>query len=80
MTVLRGDQLDQNAVTAEELYVGDCFGASPAFNERYRAPTIVVADRRGQQGWRTSIAVGGLRYDAQIARAQRDPADDGPRL
>ena len=45
VTVLRGDQLDQNAVTAEELYVGDV-SALARLNERYRAPTIVVAIRR----------------------------------
>lgn len=63
VTVLRGDQLDQNAVTAEELYVGDV-SALARLNERYRAPTIVVAVVEGDKDG-GPLSVGGLRYDAQ---------------
>ena len=63
VTVLRGDQLDQNAVTVEELYVGDV-SALARLNERYRAPTIIVAVVEGGKDG-GPLTVGGLRYDAQ---------------
>jgi Uncharacterized protein conserved in bacteria (DUF2066) len=63
VTVLRGDQLDQNAVTAEQLYVGDV-SALARLNERYRAPTIIVAIVEGDKDG-GPLTVSGLRYDAQ---------------
>ena len=53
MTVVRGDQLDQNAVSAEEAYVGDVSALS-RLNERYRAPDHHRGDRRGRQGVRAA--------------------------
>jgi hypothetical protein len=63
VTVLRGDQIDQNALTAEEAYVGDV-AALARLNERYRAPTIVVAIVEGDKD-AGSLTVGGVRYDMQ---------------
>ena len=63
VTVVRGDQLDQNAVTAEEVYVGDV-SALARLNERYRAPTILVAVVEGDKE-SGPLSVGGLRYDTQ---------------
>ena len=63
VTVLRGDQIDQNALTAEEAYVGDV-AALARLNERYRAPTIVVAIVEGDKD-AGSLTVGGVHYDMQ---------------
>ncbi len=71
VTVLRGDQLDQNAVTAEQLYVGDV-SALARLNERYRAPTIVVAIVEGDKDG-GPLTVGGLRYDAQTGARSEIP-------
>jgi hypothetical protein len=63
VTVVRGDQLDQNVLSVEEAYVGDVSALS-RLNERYHAPTIVVAivDGDKQSG---PLAVSGIRYDTQ---------------
>ncbi|MBS0221979.1 MAG: DUF2066 domain-containing protein [Proteobacteria bacterium] len=63
VTVARGDQLDQNALSVEEAYVGDVSALS-RLNERYHAPTIIVAIVEGdkQSG---SLTVSGIRYDTQ---------------
>ena len=63
VTVLRGDQLDQNAISVEEAYVGDNSALS-RLNERYRAPTIVVAIVEGEKA-SGGLTVSGIRYDAQ---------------
>jgi uncharacterized protein DUF2066 len=63
VTVVRGDQFDQNAISAEEAYVGD-ISALARLNDRYRAPTIVVAVVEGDKD-AGPISVGGLRYDTQ---------------
>lgn len=63
IAVVRGDQLDQNAVSAEEAYLGDVSGLS-RLNERYRAPTIVVAIVEGDKN-SGPLSISGLRYDAQ---------------
>jgi hypothetical protein len=63
VTVVRGDQLDQNALSVEEAYVGDVT-ALTRLNERYRLPTIVVAIVEGGKD-AGSLTVGGYRYDAQ---------------
>ncbi|MFO1157417.1 MAG: DUF2066 domain-containing protein [Reyranellaceae bacterium] len=63
VTLLRGDQLDQNAVTAEQAYVGDV-SALARLTDRYRAPVIVVAIVEGDKDT-GPLTVGGLRYDAQ---------------
>ena len=76
VTVLRGDQLDQNAVTAEELYVGDV-SALARLNERYRAPTIVVAIVEGDKD-SGPLTVGGLRYDAQTGARSEIPRTTVP--
>lgn len=76
VTVLRGDQLDQNAVTAEELYVGDV-SALARLNERYRAPTIVVAIVEGDKDG-GPLTVGGLRYNAQTGARSEIPRTTVP--
>jgi len=81
VTVIRGDQLDQSAVSAEEAYVGDVSALS-RLNERYRAPTIIVAVVEGdrQSG---PLTVGGLRYDTQTgARSEipKAPVQDAGQL
>jgi hypothetical protein len=63
VTVVRGDQLDQNALSVEEAYVGDV-SALTRLNERYHLPTIVVAVVEGDKDAST-LAVTGYRYDAQ---------------
>ena len=63
VTVIRGDQLDQSAVSAEEAYVGDVSALS-RLNERYHAPTIIVAVVDGDKD-SGPLTVGGLRYDTQ---------------
>lgn len=71
VTVLRGDQLDQNAVTAEQLFVGDV-SALARLNERYKAPTIVVAIVEGDKE-SGPLAVSGLRYDTQTGARSEIP-------
>jgi hypothetical protein len=71
VTVLRGDQIDQNAVSAEALYVGDV-SALARLNERYRAPTIVVAIVEGDKTG-GPLTVGGLRYDTQTGARTEIP-------
>jgi Uncharacterized protein conserved in bacteria (DUF2066) len=62
-TIIRGDQLDQNALSAEEAFIGDTAALS-RLNERYRVPTIIVAIVEGDK---TSgpLTVSGIRYDTQ---------------
>jgi len=68
LTVVRGDQLDQNAISVEEAYVGDV-SALARLNERYRLPTIIVAIVEGDKESGT-LSVGGFHYDTQTgARA-----------
>ena len=75
VTVLRGDQLDQNALSVEEAFVGD-ISALSRLNERYRAPSIVVAIVEGDKTGK--VVVSGIRYDTQtgvraaIARSEID--------
>lgn len=61
VTLVRGDSVDQSALSSEEAYVGDVAALS-RLNERYRSPTIIVAivdgDRAGG-----ALTVGGVRYD-----------------
>ena len=71
MTVIRGDQLDQNAISAEEAYVGDVSALS-RLNERYRAPTIVVAIVEGDKE-SGPLTIGGLRYDTQTGARSELP-------
>jgi hypothetical protein len=63
VSVVRGDQLDQDAMSVEEAFVGDVT-ALARLNERYRAPTIVVATVEGDPK-AGPLTIGGLRYDAQ---------------
>jgi Uncharacterized protein conserved in bacteria (DUF2066) len=63
VTVVRGDQLDQNAMSVEEAYVGDV-SALTRLNARYHLPTIVVAIVEGDKDAGT-LSVGGYRYDTQ---------------
>ena len=63
VTVVRGDQLDQNALSVEEAYVGDV-SALTRLNERYRAPWIVVAIVEGSKA-SGPLVVSGVRYDTQ---------------
>jgi hypothetical protein len=73
VTVLRGDQLDQNALSVEEAFVGD-ISALSRLNERYRAPSIVVAIVEGDRTGK--VAVSGIRYDTQTGlRAAIEPRE-----
>jgi len=81
VTLIRGDQTDQNAMSAEEAYVGDV-SALARLNERYRAPTIIVATVEGDKE-AGPLTVGGLRYDALTgARSEipRVPVADSAQL
>lgn len=72
VTLVRGDPTDQSALSAEQAYVGDV-SALARLNQRYRAPTIIVATVEGDK---TSggLTVGGLRYDTQTgARSEIPP-------
>jgi hypothetical protein len=71
VTMVRGDQLDQNAVSAEQAYVGDVSALS-RLNERYHAPTIIVAVVEGDKD-SGPLTVGGLRYDAQTGARSEIP-------
>jgi hypothetical protein len=62
VAVVRGDQLDQNALSVEQAYVGDV-SALARLNERYRVPTIIVAIVEGDKAG--PLTVGGMRYDMQ---------------
>lgn len=61
--VVRGDQIDQDAVGVEELFVGDV-SALARLNERYNAPTVIVATVEGSRDG-GPLSIGGIRYDAQ---------------
>ncbi len=61
--VVRGDQIDQDAVGVEELFVGDV-AALARLNERYSAPTVIVATVEGSRDG-GPLSIGGIRYDAQ---------------
>jgi hypothetical protein len=71
VTVVRGDQLDQNALSVEEAYVGDV-AALTRLNERYHAPTIVVATVEGDPA-SGPLSIGGLRYDTQTGARSELP-------
>ena len=71
MTLVRGDQLDQNALSVEEAYVGDVSALS-RLNERYRAPTIIVAIVEGDKA-SGALTVGGVRYDTQTGARSELP-------
>ncbi len=71
VTLMRGDQADQNAMSAEEAYVGDV-SALGRLNDRYRAPLIIVAVVEGDKD-SGGLTVGGLRYDAQTGARSEIP-------
>src|SRR6516165_3142408 len=71
VTLVRGDQLDQNALSVEEAYVGDV-AALTRLNERYKAPTIIVATVEGDKTSGT-LTVGGMRYDSQTGARSELP-------
>ncbi len=71
VTLLRADQVDQNALSAEEAYIGDVAALS-RLNERYRAPTIVVAIVEGDKDG-GALSVGGIRYDTQTGARSEIP-------
>jgi hypothetical protein len=62
VALVRGDQLDQDAITVEQAYVGDVTALS-RLDERYRAPVVIVAIAEGDKDG--PIKVGGVRYDMQ---------------
>jgi hypothetical protein len=62
VSVVRGDQLDQDAMSVEEAFVGDVT-ALARLNARYRAPTIIVATVEGDP--KGPLSIGGVRYDTQ---------------
>ncbi len=76
LTLVRGDQLDQNALSVEEAYVGDVAALS-RLNERYRAPTIIVATVEGDPAG-GELALGGLRYDTQTGARSELPRTTVP--
>jgi hypothetical protein len=63
LTVVLGDQLDQNELSVEEAFVGDVSALS-RLNGRYRAPTVIVAIVEGDKA-SGPLTVGGVRYDSQ---------------
>lgn len=63
LTVVRGDQTDQAAISAEQAFVGDVSALS-RLAERYRVPTVIVAVVEGDKD-SGPFTVSGLRYDAQ---------------
>jgi hypothetical protein len=71
VTVIRGDQLDQNVISPEEAYVGN-LSALSKINERYHAPMVVVAIVEGDKAG--PLTVSGLRYDAQTGARSDIPA------
>ncbi len=71
VTLLRGDPTDQGAMSAEEAYVGD-LSALSRLNERYRAPTIIVATVEGDKD-SGALTVGGTRYDTQTGARSEIP-------
>src|SRR5216684_1574054 len=71
VTVVRGDQLDQNALSVEEAFVGDVSALS-RLNERYHAPTIIVATLEGDKS-SGALTVGGVRYDTQTGARSELP-------
>ncbi len=76
VTLARGDQLDQNALSVEEAYVGDV-AALTRLNERYHAPTIIVATVDGDPA-AGPLSVGGLRYDTQTGARSELPRTSVP--
>ena len=78
VTVVRGDALDQKAISAEQAYVGDVSALS-RLNERYHAPTIVVAVVEGDKD-AGPLSVGGLRYDSQTGARSELRQDAGARM
>jgi hypothetical protein len=62
VALVRGDQLDQDAITVEQAYVGDVTALS-RLDERYRAPVVIVAIAEGDKDG--PIKLGGMRYDMQ---------------
>ena len=82
VTVIRGDQLDQSAVSAEEAYVGDVSALS-RLNERYRAPTIIVAVVEGDKDSpdrSPSAACATTPRPARAARFAKMPVQDAGQL
>jgi hypothetical protein len=71
VTVVRGDQLDQNVLTVEEAYVGDV-SALTRLNERYHAPWIIVAIVEGSKA-SGPLALSGIRYDTQTGARSELP-------
>jgi len=76
VTVVRGDQLDQNALSVEEAFVGDVSALS-RLNERYHAPTIIVVTVEGDKS-SGALAVGGVRYDTQTGARSELPRTTVP--
>jgi hypothetical protein len=71
VSLVRGDQLDQDAITVEQAYVGDVTALS-RLDERYRAPVVIVAIAEGDKNG--PIKLGGVRYDMQTgARSELMP-------
>jgi hypothetical protein len=62
LALVHGDQLDQDAMTVEQAYVGDVTALS-RLNDRYHAPVVIVAIAEGDKDG--PIKVGGVRYDMQ---------------
>ncbi|ODT98109.1 MAG: hypothetical protein ABS83_05090 [Rhodospirillales bacterium SCN 65-16] len=66
ITVMRGDQTDQGAMSPEEAYVGD-ISALSRLNARYRLPTIIVVTVEGDKA-SGPLSVSGMRYDTQTGQ------------
>ena len=82
VTVIRGDQLDQNAVSAEEAYVGDVSALSRLERALSRADDH-RGDRRGRQGSpdrSRSAACATTRRPARAARLPKATVQDAGQL
>jgi hypothetical protein len=62
LALVRGDQLDQDAMSVEQAFVGDVT-ALARLNERYHAPILIVAIADGDKTG--PIKLSGVRYDMQ---------------
>jgi hypothetical protein len=62
VALVRGDQLDEDAMSVEQAFVGDVT-ALARLNERYHAPILIVAIADGDKAG--PIKLSGVRYDMQ---------------
>ena len=68
VALVRGDQLDQDAITVEQAYVGDVTALS-RLDERYRAPVVIVAIAEGDKDGPITVERHALRHADRRALA-----------